>query len=78
MKTAHISLDDETYEMVRSESKSRKVPMSLVIRESLKQRSDLRIEDALSACRAAFGVWKDRDMDVDAHIREIRRDRALC
>ena len=78
MKSAHVSLDDETYEIVRRESRNRKVTMSLVIRESLSQRKEQRIKDMLSACRGAFGVWKDRDMDVDEYLRGLRKDRTLC
>jgi predicted CopG family antitoxin len=42
MKTAHISLDDETYELLRQESRTRKVPISSVIRESIIQRTEAK------------------------------------
>lgn len=78
MKTAHISLDDETYELLRQESRTRKVPISSVIRESIIQRTEAKIRETLEACHAAFGLWQDRTFDVDSHIRELRKDRNVC
>jgi hypothetical protein len=34
-----------------------------------------KVQKALKAADKVFGIWKDRDFDVDKSIRDLRKDR---
>ena len=75
MKRTQIYIDDNTYKYLRKESETRHVTVSEVIRQSIRERMNKKTQKALKAADRAFGLWRNRDFDVEKHIRDIRKDR---
>jgi len=46
-----------------------------VIRQSIRERMNRKVQKALKASDRAFGLWRNRDFDVEKHIRDMRKDR---
>jgi len=75
MKRTQIYLEEEIYERLKVESRIRNVTISELIRERLREKSAVDVNQAKAALKKAAGLWKDRKFDVDEFVRESRRDR---
>ena len=75
MKRTQIYIDDETYGQLQRESSNKGVSISEIIRESIRRRTGNRVQKMLKAAHDIAGVWKDRNVDVEAYVREKRKDR---
>ncbi len=75
MKRTQIYIDDTTYKYLRKESETRHVTVSEVIRQSIRERMNRKVRKALKAADRVFGLWKDRDFDVEKHVKDMRKDR---
>lgn len=75
MKRTQIYIDDDTYEYLRKESEARHVTLSEVIRQSIREKMNKKVRKALKAVDGAFGVWKNREFEVEKHIEDMRKDR---
>ena len=77
MRRTQIYIDEKFYRLLKKESKTSGKTMSELIRESIKNRMNRRVEEILRRTEAVYGIWKDRKFDVEEYIRELRRDRNL-
>lgn len=75
MKRTQIYIDDNTYKYLRKESEAKHVTVSEVIRQSIRERMNRKVQRVLKAADRAFGLWRKRDFDVEKHIRDMRKDR---
>ncbi|MGH7909909.1 MAG: ribbon-helix-helix protein, CopG family [Thermodesulfobacteriota bacterium] len=77
MRRTQIYIEEKFYSLLKKESKTTGKTMSELIRESIKNRINRRVEEILRRTEAVYGIWKDRKFDVEEYIRELRRDRNL-
>jgi len=77
MRRTQIYIDEKFYRLLKKESKTSGKTMSELIRESIKNRMNRRVEEILRRTEAVYGIWKDRKFNVEEYIRELRRDRNL-
>ncbi len=77
MRRTQIYIEEKFYRLLKKESKTTGKTMSELIRESIKNRVNRRVEEILRRTEAVYGIWKDRKFDVEEYIRELRRDRNL-
>ncbi len=77
MRRTQIYIDEKFYRLLKKESKTTGKTMSEIIRESIKNRMNRRVEEILRRTEAVYGIWKNRKFDVEEYIRELRRDRNL-
>ena len=77
MKRTQIYIDENTYKLLKKESKITGKTISELIRESIKGKMNQRVDEILRRTDDAYGIWKDRDFDTQEYIRDLRRDRNL-
>ncbi len=77
MRRTQIYIDEKFYRLLKKESKTTGKTMSELIRESIKDRINRRVEGILERTETVYGIWKDRKFNVEEYIRELRRDRNL-
>ena len=80
MRRTQIYLDETLYSLLRRESKKEGKTVSEIIRERLWKtfESDLNRKEALlEAAEEVFGIWKDKEFDVESYIRKLREDREI-
>lgn len=77
MKRTQIYLEEETLEYLKNESKTTGKTVSQIIRECIDSRKSKKVSELLKRSRKAYGIWKDRDFDVDEYIRDLRKDREV-
>jgi negative regulator of replication initiation len=77
MKRTQIYIDEGTYKYLREESKITGKTMSEIIRESIKSRISAKADEILKRTDDVYGIWKNRKIEVQKHIRELRRDRKI-
>lgn len=77
MKRTQIYLDEDTYRYLKKESEVKHLPISEVIRESIRERMNRKIQKMLKAADKVSGMWKSRGIDVDSYVRTMRTDRKL-
>lgn len=77
MKRTQIYLDEKIYSSLKKESKIKGLSISEIIRESIQNRLNRKIQKILKTTDDICGIWKDRKLDVDKYIRNVRKDRAL-
>jgi len=80
MRRTQIYLDETLYFLLRRESKKKGKTVSEIIRERLWKtfESDLNRKEALlEAAEEVFGIWKDKEFDVESYIRKLREDREI-
>lgn len=77
MKRTQIYLDEKTYRYLKKESEVKHLPISEVIRESIREKMNRKIQKMLKAADKISGMWKSRDVNVDRYVRSMRKDRKL-
>ncbi len=77
MKRTQIYIDENTYGYLEKESRAKGASISEVIRESIKEKMNRKVQRIIKTLEDVSGVWKDRDFDVDGYIRVLRKDRKL-
>ena len=75
MRRTQIYFDDETYQYLKKESQATHTTISEVIRQSIREKMNRRVQKALKAADRIVGIWQDRDIAVEKHIRTLRKDR---
>ena len=75
MRRTQIYLDDETFHYLKKESQLTGKTMSDIIRARLKEKKVRDVDMILRSTKGIFGIWTDRELDVDRYIRETRKDR---
>ena len=77
MRRTQLYIDEETYRILKRESRLRKVSLSELVRQAVRESFRKREEKLLSAIDEVSGIWRGRDFDVDDYIRERREDREI-
>ena len=75
MKRTQIYLDEDIFQVLKKESLIKKKNISSIIRDTLKEKF-MKKKD-INAVEAAFGIWKDRNFNVEEYIRNLRNDDRL-
>lgn len=75
MKRTQIYLDDEIYEFLENESKNKHKSMSEIIRETIKEKIQYKNKNLIKNLNMAFGIWEDRNIEINKYIENIRKDR---
>jgi negative regulator of replication initiation len=74
MKRTQIYIDEKTYNYLEKESKAKGTSISEIIRQSIQDKINRKIQKILKSTEEVFGIWKDREFDVDTYIRDSRRN----
>ncbi len=77
MRRTQLYIDEETYRILKRESRLKKVSLSELVRQAVRESLRRREEALLSGIEKVAGIWKDRDFDVDDYIKERREDRKV-
>lgn len=77
MRRTQIYIDEKFYRLLKKESKTTGKTMSEIIRESIKDRVNRRVEEILRRMEMVYGAWEDRELDVEEYVRGLRRERSL-
>ena len=75
MKRTQIYLDDETYVYLKKESELKHLSISEVIRAGIREKMNRRVQKILKATNKVSGILEGRPLDVESHIRSLRKDR---
>lgn len=75
MKRTQIYLDEDIYRYLKKESEIKHLSVSEVIRSSIREKMNRKLQKILTATEKVSGIWKDRDIDVERRIRALRKDR---
>lgn len=75
MKRTQIYLDEDTYGYLKKESELKRLSISEVIRAGIRDKMNRRVQKILKATDKVSGIWGDRSLDVERHIRTLRKDR---
>lgn len=75
MKRTQIYIDENTYDYLKKESQIKGTSVSEIIRESVQEKMSRKSRGIIKSTEAVFGIWKNRDFDVDDYIRTSRKDR---
>jgi hypothetical protein len=77
MRRTQIYLDETLYDYLRHESEARKKTISDIIRENIRNSMPGNADRIIQSASKVYGVWKDKEIDVDAYVRGTRRDRKI-
>ncbi len=77
MIRANIYLDQECHQYLHQQSSESGKPVSALVRAIIRDYMNRDVNKILQAADGIHGLWKDRRMDVDAYVREQRRDRVF-
>lgn len=77
MKRTQIYIDEKIYAYLNKESKTEGKSISEIIRESIREKMNRKTYQILKSLEEIFGIWKERDFNVDNYIRADRKDRKL-
>ena len=75
MKRTQIYLDEDIFQVLKQESKLKKKNISSIIRDTLREKF-MKKKSSDSMDRAA-GIWKDREIDPEKYIRNLRKGTRL-
>ncbi len=77
MKRTNIYIDDDMIAELKRESKQNNISISEIIRNSLKNRNKNRKSNIMGKLNNVFGIWKNRDINVNSYIDNVRKDRKI-
>ncbi|GAH47132.1 unnamed protein product [marine sediment metagenome] len=77
MKRTQIYIDEEIFGLLKKESKIENKTISELIRESIRDKYKNRKNDIIIKMNSVFGLWKDKKINVDEYIRNLRKNREL-
>lgn len=77
MKRTQIYIDENIYNILERESHLKNKSVSELIRKSLFEKMDNKVEDIIKKTDNVFGIWKDKKVDAEEYIRTVRKDRKL-
>jgi len=77
MRRTQIYIDESTYKTLKKESEISGKTISEIIRESLREKINKKIDNILRRTKDVYGIWKDRELEVKRFVRDLRRDRKL-
>jgi len=77
MKRTQIYIEDNIFSFLEKESKIVHRSISEIIRESIKEKYQHKHNVLLKRLNSVYGIWKNKNMDVDKYIKNLRKDRTL-
>ena len=77
MHRTQIYFDDFLYKYLKNESKSEQKSISQVIRDNVIKNINTNKNIMLKNMNNVFGIWKERKIDVENYIDNIRKDRII-
>lgn len=77
MKRTQIYLDEETYSILKNESKIADKTISEIIRSTIRNKYQYKTCDTVRKMNAVFGMWRKSSFDTDGYIRLMRKDRSI-
>jgi hypothetical protein len=77
MIRTQIYIDENTHKLLNKESKATGKSVSQIIRENIADKMNKKANELLNKMERVYGIWKDREFDVDDYLRDIRKDRKL-
>ena len=77
MKRTQIYIDNAVFSALQKESELEKRTISDIIRESLKNSMEQKINRMLHSAEGAFGIQKNTRKKPGEIIRELRKDRNI-
>jgi len=76
MKSTKIYIDENILHELEIESKIKKETISDIIKSSIEERQEKRINNILSNLDGVQGIWKDKDINIEEYIKDLRMDRS--
>lgn len=73
-----VYLDTECYQYLQGQSHQRGKTMSELMREIIHVTMEKDVQQILKATNRIYGLWEDREFNVDEYIRHLREDRSVC
>ena len=77
MKRTQIYIEDDIFSILENESKTARRSISDLIRESIREKYLTDNKITLKRINSVYGIWKNRKIDVDSYIRDMRKDRQV-
>ncbi len=79
MRRTQIYLDEKLYYFLKEESKKTGKTISEIIRNRLRNsfKENNRKEMLIRALNEAFGAWREKDIDPESFVRELRRGKRI-
>ena len=77
MIKTEVYLNKKIYIYLKEQSKILHKTVSELVRESINEKMKENIEKIIKATKNVFGIWKDKDFNIENYIREMRKDRTL-
>lgn len=77
MRRTQIYIDDSIYTFLKSEGMKKKKTISDIIRETIREKMERKVDTLLKTTEEAFGLWRDKKFNVDAYVRKSRKDRKI-
>ncbi len=75
MVHTNIYLDQECHQYLQIQSQQLGKTISELVREMVRTNMNKDTKKILQATDGIYALWKDKQIEVDEYIREIRKDR---
>ncbi len=75
MHRTQIYLEDDIYQYLKKESTRTRKSLSDLVRESLRKQVGQKMERMIQNTDRVCGLWKDKDVDPETYVRQLRKDR---
>jgi len=72
-----VYLDTECYQYLQGQSHQLGKTMSELVREIIHVTMKQDVRQILDATNRIYGLWEDRQFDVDEYIHHLRQDRIV-
>ena len=77
MVRTSVYFDNECYEYLQGQSHQRGKTISELMREIIHVTMKKDVQQIREATDQIYGLWEDREFNVDEHIRNLRQDRVV-
>lgn len=72
-----VYLDSECYQYLQGQSHHMGKTISELVRDIIHVTMKKDVQQILKATNRIYGLWEDREFNVDAYIRHLRQDRSV-
>jgi len=72
-----VYLDSECYQYLQGQSHYKGKTISELVREIIHVTMKNDVQQILKATNRIYGLWEDREFNVDEYIRHLRQDRIV-
>lgn len=71
----NISFDEECYQYLQEQSQQTGKTISCLLQEIIHNQMNRDVQKILKAVNGIYGLWQDRQIDVETYVRDCRKDR---